>query len=168
MKSKIVVLMIAALLSVTTVYEAMAYGKKAETEGYHHGSKQGVNCPVTGKMDEATHAKIEKFFKDNRALHKSIIVTRAQLKAIMKGDNPDAAKVKDLTGELYDLRVSFQEKAKEAGVGRYVGHYGMGAYGCKFASGYHRSKAAMGYHHGKAGKGGDYHRKNSSDCPVAK
>ena len=53
---------------------------------------------------------------------------RAEKKALMRSDNPDAQAVARVTGEMFDLRVTMQEKAEEAGVAQYVGPGRMGAW----------------------------------------
>lgn len=81
------------------------------------------------QLDQATQDKITQFFKDTRPLRKEMAMKRAEKKALMRSDNPDAQAVARLTGELFDLRVSMQDKAEEAGVEQYVGPGRMGYMG---------------------------------------
>ena len=51
---------------------------------------------------------------------------RAEKQALMQSDKPDPQAVAKVTGELFDLRITMQEKADQAGVGQYVGPGHMG------------------------------------------
>ncbi len=87
-----------------------------------------VPCPCSGQgtgiatqLDDATKAKIEKFRKDTLDLRRQTVMKRAEKKALMQSQTPDATAVSRVTGELFDLRVAMKEKAEEAGVSEYVG-----------------------------------------------
>lgn len=134
MKKQIVALALVIGLSMATV-AAADWGRG--NRGYYG------DCPQTpGQMmawqapgqfqqlDQATQDKITQFFKDTRALQKEMAMKRAEKKALMRSDNPDAQAVARVTGELFDLRATMQEKAQEAGVEQYVGPGRMGCMAC--------------------------------------
>ena len=75
------------------------------------------------KSEEARDA----FLSETVEQRKLIAVKRAEKKALMLGDNPDAKRVAELTGEIFDLREQLQSKAEEKGIekigfGRGPGH----------------------------------------------
>jgi len=70
------------------------------------------------------HEKIEKFFADTKDLRKQIFVKRAEKQDLMHNRTPDIAAISKITGELFDLRTTIQEKAKEAGLPKHF--HGMG------------------------------------------
>jgi hypothetical protein len=93
---------------------------------------QMMQGPMQGQMpqqlDQATQDKIKKFFKDTLPLHKEMAMKHAEKQALMQSDTPDPQAVAKVTGEMFDLRMTMQEKAELAGVDQYVGpgHMGMG------------------------------------------
>ncbi len=149
MKKKIVALALIAGLTMATV----------ATAGWQNGGRGYANCPqVQGQMmqgqgpmfqqlDQATQDKIQQFFKDTQPLHKEMAMKRAEKQALMRSDNPDPQAVAKVTGELFDLRTTMQEKAVLAGVDQYVGpgHMGRGGRGCG---------CGMGQGPGMMGQGG--------------
>ncbi len=52
---------------------------------------------------------------------------RAEKRALMKAQTPDAKAVAQVAGELFDLRTAMHEKAELAGVDQYLG---AGRKGC--------------------------------------
>ena len=74
------------------------------------------------KDDEKTSA----FFEETKELRKQIVVKRSELDALMRQDNPDEQKVAKLTGDLYDLQTTMQEKAEKTFEGQPRYGYGPG------------------------------------------
>ena len=117
---------------------AMATGASADWGRGNKGNGSYGNCPqmkgqVQGQMfqqlDQATQDKIKQFFKDTLPLHKEMAMKRAEKQALMRSATPDAQAVAKVTGELFDLRTTMQEKAEQAGVSEYVGPGHMGGMG---------------------------------------
>jgi len=74
---------------------------------YCSGGRYCDNWSNPEKGDEKASA----FFEETKELRKEIVVKRSELDALMRQDNPDEKKVAKLTGELFDLRSSMEEKA---------------------------------------------------------
>ena len=74
------------------------------------------------KNDEKTSA----FFEETKELRKEIVVKRSELDALMRQDNPDEQKVAKLTGDLFDLQTTMQEKAEKTFEGQPGSGYGPG------------------------------------------
>ncbi|MDP3480800.1 MAG: periplasmic heavy metal sensor [Desulfoprunum sp.] len=119
MKKKIAA--IALVLSLATVGIASARG------GMGGGMGMGVNCPqaqgqqMNQQLDKATQDKLDAFQRDTQALRKQIIMKHAEMRAMMQSDNPNPAAASKLSGELFDLQATMQDKAKAAGVATYLG-----------------------------------------------
>ena len=73
---------------------------------------------------EKDNEKASAFFTETKELRKEIVVKRSELDALMRQDNPDEKKVAKLTGELYDLEISMDEKAEKTFEG--TPRYGYG------------------------------------------
>lgn len=133
MKKKIIALALLTGLTMATVASA-DWGR-----GRGHGGYGGYgDCPqmqgqMQGQMyqqlDQATKDKIKQFFKDTQPLHKEMAMKRAEKQALMQSETPDPQAVAKVTGELFDLRTTMQEKAEQAGVDQYVGPGRMGGMG---------------------------------------
>lgn len=81
-----------------------------------------------GRLSEKDIQARQKFAADNTELRKKMMTKRAELEAVMAGNNPDEKKAAALSGELFDLREQIQQKAKEAGITMVCGSScGMGA-----------------------------------------
>ncbi len=116
----------------------MATGASADWGRGNRGQGGYGNCPqmrgqMQGQMfqqlDQTTQDKIKQFYKDTLPLHKEMAMKRAEKQALMRSDNPDPQAVGKVTGELFDLRTTMQEKAELAGVSQYVGPGHMGGKG---------------------------------------
>ncbi len=119
MKKHVIAIVLIAGLAIASVASAN-WGR-----GGGYGGGYG-NCPMgQGQMmvppDPAVREKIEKFFKDNQALHKQMVMKQAEKRALMRSDNPDPQVAAKVAGELFDLRTSLQDKAEAAGVADYIG-----------------------------------------------
>lgn len=130
MKKKILAIALVAGLAMTSVASAN-WGRGGR--GYGDGMGGYWDCPMQGPMmqgpmmqqlDPDTRAKITKFFKDNQALHKQLVMKRAEKQALMESDKPDPQVAAKVAGELFDLQAAMHEKAEAAGVAQYLGHMG--------------------------------------------
>ena len=121
MKKTIMVTALVSIIGLTGLYQASAYMGMRGDSGCN-GSPLGM--AATAQMDEATKAKFDVFFKDTLELRKEIVVKRAEKKALMHAEEPDAKKVGKIAGELFDLRNSMRTKAEAAGLGDYIGMRG--------------------------------------------
>ncbi len=100
-------------------------------------------------MDEETKKSRDAFMDASVDLRRDMATKRAEMRALMHGDNPDEKKAGNLAGEMFDLRGRLLAKAEETG---WKGGLGLGAgqgrNGCGGCD-------AKGRHHGKAkGMGG--------------
>lgn len=140
MKKIIAVTALVSIIGLTGLYQASAYmGMRGE--GCCNGPYSGM-AAVTAQMDEATKAKFNAFFKDTQQLRKEIVMKSAEKRAHMRSEEPDAEKVGELAGELFDLRIAMHAKAEAAGLGEYIGMRG----GCGKNGGrqfYHGRKGMM-------------------------
>jgi Spy/CpxP family protein refolding chaperone len=86
------------------------------------GGGNGGDCSCQGygpgyqQLDDATKAKVDAFRADTLELRKQIAMKRAEKRALMSSQTPDAAAVAQVAGELFDLKTSMAEKASAAGV----------------------------------------------------
>ncbi len=102
----------------------------ANARGYGYGSGGGYGdcnggryCD-NGSYSEKDDEKAAAFFDETKELRKEIIVKKSELDALMRQDNPDEKKVAKLTGDLFDLRTTMEEKADKTFEGK--GGYGSG------------------------------------------
>jgi hypothetical protein len=73
------------------------------------------------QRDPAPQEKVSKFFKDNQALQKQMVMKQAEKQAIMQSEKPDPQAAAKVAGELFDLRAAMHDKAEAAGVAQYLG-----------------------------------------------
>jgi Spy/CpxP family protein refolding chaperone len=92
----------------------------ANARGYGYGPGPGFGgcdggryCD-NGAYYEKDDEKAAAFFDETKAARKEIVVKRSELDALMLQDNPDEKKVASLTGELFDLETTMQEKSAKA------------------------------------------------------
>jgi len=131
MKKQIMAIVLIAGLTVAT----------AASTSWGRGGDGAGNCPqmqgqmmqgqmMQGQMmpppDPETRAKVAKFFKDNQALHKQLVMKQAEKHALMRSEQPDPQAAAKVAGELFDLRTTLHEKAEAAGVSEYIGRMGGG------------------------------------------
>lgn len=132
MKKMILTMVLVGSMAVTaTAFAQQGYGPRGDC---------GQRRAMIEQLDNATKEKIEQFLVDNSELRKQLVMKRAESKALMHTDNPDPEKAARLAGELFDLKMTLKDKAKEAGVSQYVGPM-MGKDG--HGRGHHRQ--GMGY-----------------------
>ena len=68
------------------------------------------------QLDEKTVKAQDKFMNETVQMRKDMATKRAEKHALMRSDNPDAKRVAQLTGELFDLRDQLRTKAEENGL----------------------------------------------------
>lgn len=121
MKKAIAITVLASVIGLTGLYQASAYMGQGGMKGKGGCPGQGNGYRATAQMDDATKVKFEAFFKDTQELRKNIAVKRAEKRAMMRNEEPDAKKIGAITGELFDLRASMQAKAEAAGLKDVIG-----------------------------------------------
>jgi hypothetical protein len=95
-------------------------------------------------LNDKDKEALEKFEAETASIRKEIVVKRSELNALMRQDNPDAKRVAQLTGELYDLQTGLDNKAESTGVeGFGEGHRGGYGYGMMWGNSWHRSGHMM-------------------------
>jgi Spy/CpxP family protein refolding chaperone len=130
MKKHIVAVVLIAGLTMASAASAN-WGRGGQGYGGGYG-----NCPQMGgpmmhgqmmqPLDPATQEKVNKFFKDNQALHKQIAMKQAEKRALMQSEKPDPQAAAKVAGELFDLRTAMHDKAEAAGVSQHLGPMGGG------------------------------------------
>ena len=141
MKKTLVITALATVIGLTGLYQASAYKGYGDMKGGGcNGSAMGMQMPA--QIDEATKAKLDVFLQDTQNLRKSIVVKRAQKRALMNSEEPDIKRVGELTGELFDLRVSMRTKAEAAGLGDIIGKK-RGCGKCESPGAHHGRKGMM-------------------------
>jgi zinc resistance-associated protein len=85
--------------------------------GPHCGECDGSGYRGQQQLDDKSIEARDAFLSETVALRKEIATKKAEKQALMLGDNPDAKRVAQLTGELFDLREQLQKKAQEKGLG---------------------------------------------------
>lgn len=73
-------------------------------------------CYQARQLDDKAIAARDKFLSETVAIRKEMAVKRAEQEALMNSENPDAKRVAQLTGEIFDLREQLQAKAAESGL----------------------------------------------------
>lgn len=94
------------------------------SDDYGHG-----HCYQARQLDEKTIAARDKFLSETVALRKEMAIKRAEQEALMNSENPDAKRIAQLTGEIFDLREQLQTKAAASGL-EVPGMKGLGCGGC--------------------------------------
>ena len=138
MKKAIAITVLASVIGLTGMYQASANWGQGGMRG--GGGCAGAGMQARANMDDATKAKFDTFLTENQVTRKEIQMKQAKKRALMRAENPDADKVAQLTGELFDLRATMHVKAKEAGLEKYMG-MGQRCGNCDGQS----------YHHGRKG-----------------
>ncbi len=114
MKNKLIIVVLIAGLGLIGLQQASATGRD--------GGGYGADCSCKGygagypQLDEVTKAKVDTFRADTKALRKQIVMKRAERKALMSSQTPDATAVAKVAGELFDLKAEMSEKANAAGL----------------------------------------------------
>ena len=87
-------------------------------ENYGYGNCGGPRYCDNWSYSEKDDAKASAFYEETKELRKEIVVKRSELDALMLQDNPDEKRVAQLTGDIYDLQTTMEEKAGKAFEGR--------------------------------------------------
>ena len=106
--------------------------QQASARGMGGFSGMGGQClkggPGYSQLDDASKAKVDKFYNETQDLRKQMVMKRAEEQALMSSTNPDSAKVAKLAGEMFDLHTTLQAKAEAAGIQGLMG-CGVGCQG---------------------------------------
>lgn len=78
------------------------------------------------QMDPAMMKLHEKFLNETVAIRKEMVQKNAVMRALLDAEIPDATKVSQVAGELFDLREKLRVKANEMGVPMMGMGMGMG------------------------------------------
>ncbi|WP_041278121.1 hypothetical protein [Desulfotalea psychrophila] len=106
--------------------------------------------------DQVSRDKIVAFNTANKKLRRGLAMKLGEKRALMRAVNPDLAQVAAVTGDIFDLRTSLQDKAKKAGVPAYFvsGSRGPGPqYGCPTGAGRRGHGFERGGHMGDGPRG---------------
>ncbi len=79
--------------------------------GCGRGYDQVPGCSYQ-QLDAATQAKLNTFYNETQALRKQIVIKQARRQALVQVANPNTATVSKISGELFDLMTTMQDKAK--------------------------------------------------------
>jgi zinc resistance-associated protein len=117
-------IMLAAILS-SGLALAISQSALAEPATQPDAQTKQVVTPRMHRMDPDMQKAHEKFLGDTVAIRKQFVEKTATMKALSKAQTPDATKISQLAGEVFDLREQLRVKAKEAGLPMGMG-MGMG------------------------------------------
>ncbi len=120
------------MLLIAAVTAALIFTGLQQVSARGWGGGQGMGgspCQNYQMLDEATQAKVGAFREATVELRKEIAMKRAEKRALMRAQTPDAAAVAKVEGELFDLRSEMQSKAQEAGMPMMGAGMGMGMQG---------------------------------------
>ena len=76
-----------------------------------------VNVFAGWNSDPASDPAFTKFLEDTAEIRKEIAIDRAELDAIMAGENPDPARARELSTSIADNQEKLAEFARENGIG---------------------------------------------------
>ena len=92
------------------------------------GSGYGARGWNGNYLTNVNSEDFKKFLDETAQIRKSIAIDRAELNALMAGQNPDPEKVRELTARLIDNEEALNELARSANVNGSFGR-GFGMYG---------------------------------------
>ncbi|MDR3630166.1 MAG: hypothetical protein P4L42_07510 [Desulfocapsaceae bacterium] len=107
MKKAVLAVALAAALGLT--------GMQHATAGVSDGKTPAQSQQIQ-KFDDATKEKIAKFKSDTKDIRRQMAMKGAEEAALIRSESPDVEAVKKAAGELFDLRASLFDKAREAGL----------------------------------------------------
>lgn len=116
MKKVLVATALVATLAIIGIQQAGAYGPGECWQ--NRGGAPGQT------LDKETLKKYEAFRTETAEIRKEMTIKRAQMQALMQGDNPDADRAGELASTLFDLRTQIQAKADDAGLQGFGPGYG--------------------------------------------
>ena len=107
MRNMIITAIVAASIIVGfTALNASAWGNRGMGPGY--GMMYGNGIDTTER---------QKFLDETKEIRIEIAADQAELSALMAGDNPDSAKVRELSESIATKQITLQEKSSEYGWG---------------------------------------------------
>ena len=118
MKKYLVAAALIGAIGFTGMSMANARGNYGYGPGPGYGDCGGGRYCDKGSYSEEDNKKASAFFEETKGLRKEIVVKRSELEALMLQENPDEKKVAKLTGDLYDLRTTMDDKADKAFEGK--------------------------------------------------
>jgi Spy/CpxP family protein refolding chaperone len=124
MKKYLVAAALIGAIGFSTISMANGRGNYGYGPGPGYGDCGGRYCD-NWSSSEKDNEKASAFFTETKEIRKEIVVKRSELDALMRQDNPDEKKVAQLTGDLYDLQTTMDEKAEKTFEGG--PRYGYGA-----------------------------------------
>ena len=108
MRNMIITAIVATSLIVgLTAMNASAWGNRGMGPGY--GMMYGNGIDGTERR---------KFLDETKQIRIDIAADQAELAALMAGDNPDSAKVRELSESIANKQITLQEKSREYGWGK--------------------------------------------------
>lgn len=124
MKKSVIALAMVLGLGAGTAAVVSAHGWNGDGPGYGMMNGGGYGMMrggygmrgYNGRAD-VNDADYQKFAEQTAGLRKSIAVDRAELNALMAGDNPDAKRVRELTANIVDNQEKMGEIARTNDVG---------------------------------------------------
>ena len=128
-KKKIILgLALIGAVAIAGIQSAGASPRGGGAYGWGNSECDG-NCGGPGygrqQLSEESLKARDKFMNDTVQLRKEMITKKAEKRALMIGDNPDAKRVSQLTGEIFDIREQLKTKAEENGIEN-IGFKGIG------------------------------------------
>ena len=131
MKKLIATVALVATIGFFGIQQASAQRGMGDNPDCWRANQQNVQV-----LDEESQKARTAFFDATTELRKDMFMKRAEMRAIMHGDNPDEKKASALAGEMFELRTQIQAKADETGwKGGMGGGAGMGCNGCNGSGG---------------------------------
>jgi Spy/CpxP family protein refolding chaperone len=109
MKKTLMAVVLAAAIGGIGLQQASARGPEGRGPGH-------IEHRHFHKLDDATQQKIKKFQQETLQLRKQIVMKRSEEAALIRSEKPDIKMVRKTAGELFDLRMAMQEKARAAGI----------------------------------------------------
>jgi len=95
---------------------AISQSALAEPAAQPDSQTKQVATPQMRRMDPDMQKARDKFLGDTVVIRKQLVEKTATMKALSNAQTPDATKISQLAGEVFDLREQLRGKAKEAGL----------------------------------------------------
>lgn len=73
-------------------------------------------APAQPAMDKKIKEKLDAFYVETKDLRKQIVMKETEMTALMQHPAPDPVAAGKLSGELFDLYTTFQDKSHKAGL----------------------------------------------------
>lgn len=107
------VLAIGMGLNAADAFARCGGGGYNQGRGYHQGGGYGGNCIFAGAQNNPEH---QKFLEATKELRASLAADRGEFRALMAGQNPDPARARALSENIFKTRAELAEKAREMNV----------------------------------------------------